>query len=68
MDRQEIKLAIENRVVEKMKGFRDVLKNLMNLKSLENLGRDPMGRCVVKAKVRPSIERDDLGRRIFQKI
>lgn len=64
MDRQEIKLTIENRIVEKMKGLREILKNLMNLKSLENLGRDPMGRCVVKSKARPSIERDSLGRRI----
>ena len=63
MDRQEIKLTIENRIVEKMKGLREILKNLMNLKSLDDLNRDPLGRCV-KAKAKVEILRDSLGRRI----
>ena len=63
MDREQIKSVINNRVTEKFLAFKEVLKGLLAIKSLDDLGRDSLGRSY-KAKAKAKIERDSLGRRV----
>lgn len=63
MNKENIELTIKNRITEKLAAFKEVLKGLLAIKSLDDLGRDSLGRSY-KAKAKTKIERDSLGRRI----